>query len=93
MTAASTSDARKRNAEKASAIQSYALARSSRDCQRGQHDDCNGLAFDHDRHLVISCMCGCRIANGTTRPLDTPDASTGHTDGLEAHLEEGRGRE
>ena len=51
-------------AEKAT-YEAYALARSSRDCQRGQHDDCDGVAYDPDEHHIIPCLCGCRIANDT----------------------------
>ena len=58
MTAASNSDARKRNAEKAS-IQAYALARSCKPCRSGHDTACRGVAYDVDEHRTIACPCGC----------------------------------
>ena len=95
MTAASNSDARKRNAEKASGYQAWALERSCKPCQSDHLTACRGVAWDVDEGRVVACMCGCSAANHTDvsiPPLDHPDASTSHADGLGAHLEEGRER-
>lgn len=59
MTPASTSDARKRLAEKAAGYDAWRLARTTEACVYGTHDDCDGLAYDADEHRVIACLCGC----------------------------------
>ena len=96
MTPASNSTSRERNAERTGAYDTWRMLRTTDRCLSGDHYACGGVAYDHDEHRVIACLCGHHAANDTgvtIPPPNPPDALTAHTDGLEAHLEEGKGCE
>lgn len=72
MSAASNSEGRKRHDArllasiesledegKSSGYQEWAAARSTEACLSGEHDGCDGLAYDPDEHRVVACVCGC----------------------------------